>query len=111
MQLKITQFEAKISPQQAQDLNDTLFMQLGRYTQIIDLVSTSFKKDIDQFGDQVIHCHVDVSLIPEGITSTSNTATSVENAFYNAISRAKRQLDRQRGGIKRQFNPNYTVYK
>jgi hypothetical protein len=52
-----------------------------------------------------------IDLLPDGSTTTSNTAITIEDAFYNSISRAKRQLDRQRRSSKRQFSPTYTINK
>jgi hypothetical protein len=109
MQLKIVQFDVQISEDQVKRLNETLSMQLGRYTQIIE--NTSFKNDIDQFGQKIIQCSVVIDLLPDGSTTTSNTAITIEDAFYNSISRAKRQLDRQRRSSKRQFSPTYTINK
>jgi hypothetical protein len=111
MQLKIVQFDVKISENQVKSLNETLRMQLGRYTQLIEIVNTCFKNDLDQFGQKIIHCSVFIDLIQEGSTTTSNTATTIEDAFYNSISRAKRQLDRVRRINKRQFNPTYSINK
>jgi hypothetical protein len=105
MQLKIVQFNVKISENQVKSLNETLRMQLGRYTQLIEIVNTSLKNDIDQFGQKIIQCSIVIDLIPEGSVSASNTATTIEDAFYNSISRAKRQLDRLHRANKRQFNP------
>jgi hypothetical protein len=102
MQLKIVQFDVKISENQVKCLNETLRMQLGRYTQIIEIVNVLFKNDTDQFGQKIIQCSVVLELLPEGSAETSNTATTIEEAFYNSVSRAKRQLERQRRSSKRQ---------
>jgi hypothetical protein len=104
MQLKIMQLDVKISETQVKCLNETLRMQLGRYTQLIEIVNTCLKNDIDQFGQKIIQCSIVIDLIPEGSVTTSNTATTIEDAFYNSISRAKRQLDRLYRSNKRQFN-------
>jgi hypothetical protein len=104
MQLKIMQLDVKISETQVKCLNETLRMQLGRYTQLIEIVNTCLKNDIDQFGQKIIQCSIVIDLIPEGSVTTSNTATTIEDAFYNSISRAKRQLDRLCRSNKRQFN-------
>jgi|GEM_PF-2831381 protoheme ferro-lyase len=111
MQLKIVQFDVQINEDQVKRLNETLSMQLGRYTQIIEIVNTSFKNAIDQFGQKIIQCSVVIELLPDGSTTTSNTAITIEDAFYNSISRAKRQLDRQRRSSKRLFSPTYTINK
>lgn len=45
MHFKIVQLDVEISEAQAEYLNETLRMQLGRYTQAIDLVTVTFCKD------------------------------------------------------------------
>lgn len=111
MQLKIVQFEVEISEKQALGLSETVQMQLGRYTQIIELVNVSFKNDLDQFGQKIIRGDIDIDLIPDGKVSTSNTATTIEDAFYNSVSRAKRQLDRQRKNKNSLFNTANIINK
>ena len=98
MQLKIVQRAVKISGSQLVRLNQTLQMQLGRYTQLIESVNALFEKDVDQFGQKIMRCSIEIALLPKGLASTSTTATAIEDAFYNSISRAKRQIDRQRRG-------------
>ncbi len=96
MQLNIVHPDVKISASQLICFNQTLQMQLGRYTQIIENVNALFEKDVDQFGQKIIRCSIEIELLPNSIASTSTTATAIEDAFYNSISRAKRQIDRKR---------------
>lgn len=107
MHFKIVQLDVEISEAQAEYLNETLRMQLGRYTQAIDLVTVTFCKDTDQFGQAVIHCAIDIDNLPEGKTQANNISTTLEMAAYNAASRAKRQLDRHRRASMRQSVPPY----
>ncbi|MBF7072644.1 hypothetical protein ISG33_04435 [Glaciecola sp. MH2013] len=107
MHFKIAQYELKIDDHQAQYLDETLRMQLGRYTPVIDLVTVNFKKDKDQFGQAVIHCGIEIDFYSQEKMTASNTATTIEKSLYNAVSRAKRQLDRQRRANTRQSNPPY----
>ena len=111
MQLKIVQFEVKISEKQTVRLNETLRMQLGRYTQAIEMVTALFKNDVDQFGQKIIQCTIEIALMPDGKVSKSNVATTMEDAFYNSVSRAKRQLERQRKHRNNRFNPTFTIDK
>jgi len=106
MQLKIVQPDVKISGSQLIRLNQTLQMQLGRYTQLIESVNALFEKDVDQFGQTIIRCSIEIALLPKGLASTSTTATAIEDAFYNSISRAKRQIDRQRRGSRDRSHTN-----
>ena len=100
MQVKILQADIEIPEHQLIRLNQTLQMQLGRYTQIIERVIASFEKDVDQFGQKIIRCSIEIEFLPKGLASTSTTATAIEDAFYNCVSRAKRQIDRQRHDIR-----------
>ncbi len=111
MQLKIVQLDVKISEEQVRYMNETLRMQLGRYTQIIELVSVTFSQGIDKFGQSIIKCEVDAELVPSNKISASNTSTRIDDSFYNAISRVKRQLTRLRRSNKRQINPAYFTKK
>lgn len=106
MQLKIVQPDVTISGSQLIILNQTLQMQLGRYTQLIESVNALFEKDVDQFGQKVMRCSIKIALLPKGFASTSTTATAIEDAFYNSISRAKRQIDRQRRGSRDRSRTN-----
>lgn len=108
MQLKIVQLDMKISESLLIRLHQTLQMQLGRYTQLIENVNALFEKDVDQFGQKIIRCSIEIALLPNGLASTSTTATAIEDAFYNSISRAKRQIDRQsRSRDRSRTNPNF----
>ncbi len=100
MQVKIVQADIEIPEPQLIRLNQTLQMQLGRYTQIIERVIASFEQDLDQFGQKTIRCSIEIELLPKGLASTSTTATTIDDAFYNCIRRAKRQIDRQRRDIR-----------
>ena len=106
MQVKIVQPDVKISGSQLIRLNQTLQMQLGRYTQLIESVNALFEKDVDQFGQKIIRCSIEIALLPKGLASTSTTATAIEDAFYNSISRAKRQIERQRRGSRDRSRKN-----
>ncbi|MFT5277878.1 MAG: ribosome-associated translation inhibitor RaiA [Glaciecola sp.] len=111
MQLKIVQLDVKITEEQVRYLNETLRMQLGRYAQIIELVSIIFSQGVDKFGQSVINCEADAELVSSNKISASNTSTRIDDSFYNAISRMKRQLGRQRRSNKRQINPVYFTNK
>jgi ribosome-associated translation inhibitor RaiA len=106
MQLKIVQPDVKISESQLIRLNQTLQMQLGRYTQLIESVKAIFEKDVDQFGQKIFRCSIEIGLLSKGLVSTSTTATAIEDAFYNSTSRAKRQIDRQLRGSRDRSRTN-----
>jgi ribosome-associated translation inhibitor RaiA len=102
MHFKIAQSGVEINEGHTEYVNETLRMQLGRYTQIITSITVNFKDDKDQFGQDIVACDIEIEFINQEPMTASNTATTVEKALYNAVSRAKRQLDRQKRANSRQ---------